>query len=111
MNRCVLVVDVGRGQEAMVFGSQSDAETYLARHPEVEDFAQGIIPIATQTDIRISINKGVRSMNRFICLSCSYETDVRVDIKNHAAILGHFGWRDTKPTRTGWDTPLTGRDD
>lgn len=31
---------------------------------------------------------------RYQCDSCNYSTDSRVNIKDHAAILGHFGWRD-----------------
>lgn len=33
---------------------------------------------------------------RYKCLSCRFRTDVRVDIKDHAAILGHFGWTDSE---------------
>lgn len=31
---------------------------------------------------------------RYSCNTCTFETDIRVEIKNHAAILGHFGWTD-----------------
>lgn len=46
----MLVVDVGRGQEAIVFKSQGDAEAFLERHPLMDDLAQGMIPIVGSGD-------------------------------------------------------------
>lgn len=33
---------------------------------------------------------------RYGCNTCSFETDVRVVMKDHAAVLGHFGWTDNE---------------
>lgn len=41
-------------------------------------------------------------MTLYGCGSCSYTTAVRLDIKNHAAVLGHFGWL---PVTPGCDYP------
>lgn len=51
MTRVALVVDVGRGQEALVFRSQTDAENFLALHPSVDEGAQGVVPIGDRRRI------------------------------------------------------------
>lgn len=33
---------------------------------------------------------------RYHCNACSFGTDVRVVMKDHAAMLGHFGWTDSE---------------
>lgn len=33
---------------------------------------------------------------RYRCLSCRFSTNDRVEIKDHAAVLGHQGWTDSE---------------
>lgn len=37
---------------------------------------------------------------RYCCDSCTFQTEIRVHIKMHAATLGHFGWTDREATPT-----------
>lgn len=53
MVRVALIVDVGegRGQEAILFKSQADAEAFLERHPIMDDCAQGMVPISGSGEV------------------------------------------------------------
>lgn len=57
MSRIVLVVDVGQGQEAVIFADQRDAEAFLERHPAVDDCAQGMVPVATRGEVIRAANQ------------------------------------------------------
>ncbi len=50
--RVVLIVDDGRGQSALVFKDQEAAQAWLDHAgPEVEDTAQGIVPIVSRRSV------------------------------------------------------------
>lgn len=64
MSRVVLVVDVGRGQEAMIFPDLHDAQSFLDRHQAIEECTQGMVPVSARREVIRAANQQVEGGDR-----------------------------------------------